>query len=72
MWLPGALVNPGSEFADLLVGQGGVLLPVGDRRHLHIRSFAGDKADEYRRAFAAGVKRRVGRYPSVVSDVEST
>jgi sirohydrochlorin ferrochelatase len=30
-----------------------------------------DKADTYRRAFAAGVKRRFRRYASLVSDVES-
>jgi len=41
-------------------------------RDTYARTLADDKADEYRRAFAAGVKRRLGRYPSVVSDVEST
>jgi hypothetical protein len=43
-----------------------------ETRDTYARTLADDKADEYRRAFAAGVKRRLGRYPSVVSDVEST
>jgi hypothetical protein len=40
-------------------------------RDAYTQTLEDDKAGEYRRAFAAGVKRRFGRYASVVSDVES-
>jgi hypothetical protein len=40
-------------------------------RDTYAATLAEDKADAYRRAFAAGVKRRFGRYASLVSDVES-
>jgi hypothetical protein len=40
-------------------------------RDTYAQTLEEDKADEYRRAFAAGVKRRFGRYASVVSDLES-
>ena len=40
-------------------------------RDAYARTLEDDKADAYRRAFAAGVKRRFGRYPSLVADVES-
>jgi hypothetical protein len=40
-------------------------------RDTYARTLEEDKADAYRRAFAAGVRRRFGRYASVVSDVES-
>ena len=39
-------------------------------RDAYARTLADDKDDEYCRAFAAGVKRRFGRYASLVSDVE--
>ena len=45
--------------------------PVTGRQQFNLLSLDDDKAAAYRRAFAAGVKRRFGRYASVVSDVES-
>jgi hypothetical protein len=39
-------------------------------REAYTTTLAEDKVDAYRRSFAAGVRRRVGRYRSVVSDVE--
>jgi len=42
-----------------------------DVREAYARTLADHNADSYRRAFAAAVKRRFGRYGSVVSDVES-
>ena len=39
-------------------------------RDAYAATLADDKVDAYRRAFAAGVRRRFGRYRSVVSDVE--
>jgi hypothetical protein len=39
-------------------------------REAYAATLAEDKVDAYRRAFAAGVRRRFGRYRSVVSDVE--
>ena len=40
-------------------------------RDAYAATLSDDKADEYLRAFATGVKRRFGRYASLVSDVES-
>ena len=40
-------------------------------RDAYAATLAADRVDAYRRAFAAGVRRRFGRYASVVSDVES-
>ena len=37
---------------------------------LYEKLIAEDKVDAYRRSFAAGVRRRFGRYRSVVSDLE--
>jgi hypothetical protein len=39
-------------------------------REAYATTLAEDKVDAYRRSFAAGVRRRFGRYRSVVSDVE--
>jgi hypothetical protein len=39
-------------------------------RETYATTLAEDKVDAYRRAFAAGVRRRFRRYRSVVSDVE--
>ncbi len=43
-----------------------------DLREAYAGTLADHNADAYRRAFAAGVKRRFGRYASLVSDVESS
>ena len=72
-----AWVRSGRENAEEAYGDFQLVVDaIADRlvevRDTYARTLAGDKADEYRRAFAAGVKRRVGRYPSVVSDVDST
>jgi len=40
-------------------------------RDAYAATLAEEKTDAYRRAFAAGVKRRFGRYASLVSDVDS-
>ena len=40
-------------------------------RDAYAATLSADKADAYLRAFSAGVKRRFGRYASLVSDVES-
>lgn len=40
-------------------------------RDAYAATLSEDKADAYLRAFSAGVKRRFGRYASLVSDVES-
>jgi hypothetical protein len=40
-------------------------------RDAYAATLAGDKLDAYHRAFSAGVKRRFGRYASLVSDVDS-
>ena len=40
-------------------------------RDAYAATLAEDKLDAYHRAFSAGVKRRFGRYASLVSDVES-
>jgi len=40
-------------------------------RDAYAATLAEDKLDAYHRAFSAGVKRRFGRYESLVSDVES-
>jgi hypothetical protein len=39
-------------------------------REAYAATLPDDNVDAYRRAFAAGVRRRFGRYRSVVSDVE--
>jgi hypothetical protein len=39
-------------------------------REAYTTTLAEDKVDAYRRSFAAGVRRRFGRYRSVVSDLE--
>ena len=39
-------------------------------REAYATTLAEDKVDAYRRSFAAGVRRRFGRYRSVVSDLE--
>ena len=39
-------------------------------REAYATTLPDDKVDAYRRSFAAGVRRRFGRYRSVVSDVE--
>jgi hypothetical protein len=41
-------------------------------RDAYAATLGDDKVDAYLQAFAAGVKRRFGRYASLVSDVEST
>jgi len=41
-------------------------------RDAYAATLGDDKVDAYLEAFAAGVKRRFGRYASLVSDVEST
>ena len=43
-----------------------------DLREAYAATLADHNADAYRRAFAAAVKRRFGRYASLVSDVESS
>ena len=40
-------------------------------RDAYAATLADDKTDAYLRAFAVGVRRRFGRYASLVSDVES-
>jgi len=39
-------------------------------REAYATTLVEDKVDAYRRSFAAGVRRRFGRYRSVVSDLE--
>ena len=39
-------------------------------REAYVTTLPDDKVDAYRRSFATGVRRRFGRYRSVVSDVE--
>jgi hypothetical protein len=42
-----------------------------DVREAYAATLAGHNADAYRRTFASAVKRRFGRYASLVSDVDS-
>ena len=71
-----AWVASGREDAEEAYGDFQLVVDAIADRLLELRdgyaqTLAEEKADEYRRAFTAGVKRRFGRYPSVVSDVES-
>ena len=71
-----AWVRSGRENAEEAYGDFQLVVDaIADRllelRDAYTQTLADDKAEEYRGAFAAGVKRRFGRYASVVSDVES-
>src|SRR5439155_13438013 len=49
--LPGALINPGADQADLFLGQRRILVPFFRRRHFHVLHEVGDVSDP--RAFGA-------------------
>ena len=71
-----AWVRSGRENAEEAYGDFQLVVDaIADRllelRDAYAQTLADDKAQDYRGAFAAGVKRRFGRYASVVSDVES-
>lgn len=71
-----AWVRTGREDAEEAYGDYQLVVDaIADRlleiREAYARTLAGHNADAYRQAFAAAVKRRFGRYASVVSDLES-
>jgi hypothetical protein len=70
-----AWIRTGREDAEEAYGDYQLVLDaIADRllelREAYAATLGDDKVDAYRRAFAAGVRRRFGRYRSVVSDVE--
>jgi hypothetical protein len=72
-----AWVGSGREHAEEAYGDYQLVVDALADRLLDVResyaaTLADDKADAYRRTFAAAVKRRFGRYASLVSDVESS
>ena len=71
-----AWIRAGREDAEEAYGDYQLVVDAISDRVLEIRdgyaaTLAEDKAEAYLRAFTAGVKRRFGRYASLVSDVES-
>jgi hypothetical protein len=71
-----AWIRSGRDHAEEAYGDYQLVVDAIADRLLEVRdayaaTLADDKADAYLRAFAAGVKRRFGRYGSLVSDVES-
>jgi hypothetical protein len=70
-----AWVRAGRDDAEEAYGDFQLVVDAIADRLLEVRdayaaTLADDKADAYRAAFAARVKRRFGRYASLVSDVE--
>jgi hypothetical protein len=71
-----AWIRSGRENAEEAYGDYQLVVDaIADRllelRETYSATLADHNADAYRRAFAAGVKRRFGRYASLVADVES-
>ena len=71
-----AWIRSGRDDAEEAYGDYQLVVDAIADRLLEIRdayaaTLADDKTDEYLRAFTGGVKRRFGRYASLVSDVES-
>jgi len=69
-WVRSGRENAEEAYGDFLLVVDAIADHLLELRETYARTLADDKVDEYCRAFAAGVKRRLGRYPSVVSDVE--
>jgi hypothetical protein len=72
-----AWVRAGREDAEEAYGDYQLVVDAIADRILEIReayagTLAGHNAESYRLAFSAAVKRRFGRYASLVSDVDST
>ena len=70
-----AWIQAGREDAEEAYGDFQLVVDaIADRllelREAYAATLADDKVDAYRRSFAAGVRRRFGRYRSLVSDVE--
>ena len=72
-----AWIRSGRDHAEEAYGDFQLVVDAIADRLLEVRdayaaTLGDDKVDAYLQAFAAGVKRRFGRYASLVSDVEST
>ena len=72
-----AWIRSGRDHAEEAYGDFQLVVDAIADRLLEVRdayaaTLGDDKVDAYLEAFAAGVKRRFGRYASLVSDVEST
>jgi hypothetical protein len=70
-WIRSARENAEEAFGDFQLVVDAIADGLLELRDAYAQTLEEDKADPYRRAFVAGVKRRFGRYPSLVSDVES-
>ena len=70
-WVRSGRENAEEAYGDFQLVVDAIADGLLELRDAYARTLDDDKAAAYRRAFAAGVKRRFGRYASVVSDVES-
>ena len=70
-WIRSGRENAEEAYGDFQLVVDAIADGLLELRDAYARTLEDDKADAYRRAFAAGVKRRFGRYSSLVSDVES-
>jgi hypothetical protein len=70
-WVRSGQENAEEAYGDFQLVVDAIADGLLELRDAYAQTLEDDKADAYHRAFAAGVKRRFGRYPSLVSDVES-
>jgi hypothetical protein len=70
-WIRAGRENAEEAYGDYQLVVDAIADGLLELRDAYAATLADDKAEAYRRAFAAGVKRRFGRYASLVSDVES-
>jgi len=70
-WVRSGRENAEEAYGDFQLVVDAIADGLLELRDAYAQTLEDDKADAYRRAFAIRVKRRFGRYPSLVSDVES-
>jgi len=70
-WIRSGRDNAEDAYGDYQLVVDAIADRVLEIRDGYAATLAEDKAEAYLRAFTAGVKRRFGRYASLVSDVES-
>ena len=71
-WIRSGRENAEEAYGDYQLVVDAIADRLLDLREAYAGTLADHNADAYRRAFAAGVKRRFGRYASLVSEGEAS